>query len=273
MKKITRIAAIVALLSLCCNAASASTTLPLNTGYNHSVFAPYAVGAQDNYWINIASYPSAAYPPLPAPSWVVSPVGGWWTGPFPPPGGGWINGRNTSASAPGVDASNPGYTIFRKCFCLLPGFKEARLRFTARADNSLQVWLNTQLNQVLAPSVGNFGPGSPPLSAGTEKGFRTGKNCVYALVEDQGGAMGFFMEGHVTAVGLLPTPAAGAAQSFAPCSCQSGLTVGPATAVTRDGAVALGRERAPAVEEDEQQVIDAIVKIAEARRVSRPRER
>ena len=273
MKSITRIAALVALLGLCVPA-SATTTLPLNTGYNYLTFSQYpaTAGTQDNYWINIASYfPGVASVPV-GPSYVVPPYPGWFPGPFAPQGGAWISARNTNVSSPGTNVNNPAYTIFRKCFCLMPGFKNASLRFTARADDNIQVWFNSMTNQLLTPSQGHFN-GTPLGPVGTEKGFRAGKNCIYALVEDQHGvAMGFYLDGSVTADGLLPSAAAGVGQSFAPCSCQAGLPGQLDAAGPRDAAV-LERRAQTQAEEEERRVIDAIIKVAEARRVERQREK
>lgn len=58
-------------------AASATTIVPLNTGYNHQVFAPYppattqpsGLNNRDHYWINIASYPTTPQPV--GASWVL----------------------------------------------------------------------------------------------------------------------------------------------------------------------------------------------------------
>jgi hypothetical protein len=265
--RITRIAALLVALLTFHSHAAATTTLPLNTGYNHPIWTPYSpVGVQDNYWINIASYSPTSPPPSPAPSFVIP-----WSGWAPPlPGSGWISARNTRNSAPGTSQYDPAYTLFRKCFCLLPGFKEARLKFSARADDSIEVWLNTHLNKVLSASYGNFNPTDPPLSAGTDKGFRVGKNCLYALVEDKGGAMGFNLAGDVSAMGLLSMPAAGVAQSFAPCACRTGHPGLLDSADQRDTAVA-GRQAQP--DEDDREVVTAIIKIAEGRRLQRQRER
>jgi hypothetical protein len=256
MKKINLVAALTALL-LFSNLAIASTTLPLNTGYNHSIFNPYPTvtinpsppGARDNYWINIASY-QPTLPPV-GPTWILRNPG--WMAAFPNTN--WIGARNTAYSPTGTTAANPGYTIFRKCFCLLPNFKEAKLSFQVRADDTIQIWLNTQLNQVLAPSWGNHS--GPALSASTTKGFRVGPNCLYALVEDFGGAMGFDLVGSVSAYGLLPMPAAGTNQSFEPCACRQGHP---------DTAEAASTLR---VEDDDRQIISEIVKMAEARRAAK----
>lgn len=274
MKKRNLLAAVLALFVLN-QMAAASTTVPLNTGYNHSVFSPYPTvntipsppTARDNYWINIASYPTTPQPV--GPSWVLRQQFGW-AAPFP--GTNWISAWNTPASQPGVNGSNPAYTIFRKCFCLLPGFRDARLRFRVRSDDSIQIWFNTQLNQLLPPSAPNFAVNNPVWSGGTEKGFRVGKNCVYVLLEDLGGSMGFDLEGSVTAEGLLPTPAAGVQQSFAPCSCNTGPGAVPAPAPAMD--VLQGRvRREEAGEPDEQQVIRELIKTAEARRAAGQRRR
>lgn len=276
MKSITRITRLTALLVALLTSyshAAASTTLPLNTGYNYVPTIPYAAGLQDLYWINIASYPSGSS--AVGPSKVVAPVSGQWVAPFL--GSMWITGFPTAASPAGTSENNPAYTIFRKCFCLLPDFKDVKLSFQARADNSLQVWLNTQLNQLLPPSKGNFGislPWSgPPLIGGTTKGFRVGPNCLYALVEDTGVSMGFNLEGTISAAyGLLPTPAVGVAQSYAPCSCDTRIPRPTDAASPRDPA-ALERRAQGADDTDDREVVQAIIKIAEARRLERQRGR
>lgn len=202
-------------------AARSQTTVPLNTGYNHAMFAAYPPASSpstiaDNYWINISSFPTTN--PAVGPSWVLQAQSAW-AAPFPDSR--WISARNTASSAPGVSGSNPGYTIFRKCFCLLPNFKNPTLSFQVRADNQVQVWFNSVLNVALPPSVGNFN--SPPLASqpSSPNWFRTGPNCIYVLVEDQGVLTGFDLAGTIQAEGLLPLPAAGTAQDFG-CSCPGG---------------------------------------------------
>lgn len=256
LRKVNLIAVLAALL-LTSSFAIASTTVPLNTGYNHASFGPYAPvtgpsSTLDLYWINIASFPTTSPPVWPAyvierhPFWALALLDT-----------NWISARNTWSSAAGVNPENPGYTIFRKCFCLLPGYKDAKLSFDVRADDTIQVWLNTQVNQVLAPSWGHFD--SAPLHAGTSNGFRVGKNCVYVLLEDYyGGAMGFDLSGSVSAVGLLPVPAAGTGQSFEPCACRSQGPVGVA-----------GAASALKAQDDDREMIGEIVKLAEARRATK----
>src|SRR5687767_10123299 len=72
---------LLAALLLCVRptTAEATTTVPLNTGYNHSPFVLYPPFSSpgvvaDNYWINIASYPTTN--PAIGPSWVL-PQGAW----------------------------------------------------------------------------------------------------------------------------------------------------------------------------------------------------
>ncbi len=150
------------------------------------------------------------------PSYVIQPSPAW----VPPmTGSHWIGARSTYLSPSAASTAYPAYTIFRKCFCLSEGYKNARLTFDVRADDTVQVWLNTQLNQILAPSQGQFWPGSPPVHRDTDKGFRVGVNCLYVLVEDFGGGMGFDMSGDIYADGLLPAPAKGVEQTFGQCTC------------------------------------------------------
>lgn len=225
MKPLKSLAALLALLAVVAAPARAvTTTLPLNTGYDHTVFAPYPAAGltstvQDQYWINIASYPATNS--AVNPSFVIhpGPFGGWAT---PMANSRWIGGWNTRNSRLGVTVPNPGYTIFRKCFCLSEGYKNAKLRFDLRADDTVQVWLNTQLNPVLPAAYhyyGQFLAGSVPLHGETDRGFRVGRNCLYVLVEDIGGATGFDLAGDISADGLLPTPAKGVEQTFGQCSC------------------------------------------------------
>jgi hypothetical protein len=75
-------------------------------------------------------------------------------------------------------------------------------------------------------------------------------------VEDDGGLMGFDLTGSVSAIGLLPTPEMGTNGSYGSCSCPGG----PA------GQAGGPRTAAREVEIDEAQVIQEIIKIAEARR-------
>lgn len=257
MRKMNLIAA-VAVLSLLSSFATGQVSL--NTGYDHSVFSPYQtvfidpsspLSNRDLYWINIASAPNVSA----GPAGIIKRLNPGWAAAFP--GTNWIGPRNTNMSAPGTNPNNPAYTIFRKCFCLLPGYKDARLSFQVRADDTIQVWLNTQTNQVLAPSWGN-GNGTP-LSAGTISGFHVGKNCVYALVEDYyGGNMGFDLVGSVSGLGILPIPAAGTEQSFGPCSCRDQGSIGTADPARRMRA-----------DDNDEQVISEIVKVAEARRAEK----
>ncbi len=242
-----------------------SQTVPLNTGYDHSAFARYPPvppfpqtmpyppvppdsQTKDDYWITIASFPNLPV----APSWVL------WQVPPPDwaaalPSTNWIGPRKTYLSANGTTPENPSYALFRKCFCLLANFKNASLSLRLRADDRVQVWLNTVTTQLVTPKGGNHSGG--PLVFGstqTQSHFQAGRNCLYVLVEDTfGGATGFDLAGSVSALGLLPVPAAGVAQTFGPCQC--------------GGSAQPGRT----AEADDQKVIAEIVKLAEKRRLEK----
>ena len=158
------------------------------------------------------------------------------------------------ASPPGTSPQNPAYTIFRKCFCLLPNYKNASLSFRVRADDTIQVWVNTQLNVALAPTIGNWNSPTPWASKPSQPSwFRVGRNCIYVLVEDYHGFMGFDLVGSVQADGLMPLPAAGPQQQFQ-CPCESPTGIASA--------------RARASDED-QAVVQAILALAEKRRAER----
>jgi len=234
-------------------AAGAATTVPLNTGYNHQVFWPYAPvtilpsSIADNYWINIASHPTTN--PAIGPSWVL-PVAPPWAPPFPQTH--WISAWKTFLSPSGTMQSHPAYTIFRKCFCLSPNFKNASLSFRVRADDNIQVWFNTILNVALPPTIGNWPPNLQPRASlpSAPNWFRVGRNCIYVLLEDTGGHMGFDMVGSIQADGLAEQPAFGPAQTFA-CECADSIP------------------HPQGIATDEERVIRDIARIAEARLANR----
>jgi hypothetical protein len=248
-----------ALLLLLCaldHTTLAATTVPLNTGYDHASFAPYlpvttvTSNRNDNYWINIASYPPTT-PPV-ASSWVLFIPPAPWLPAFP--ASHWISARNAVASPSGTSRETPAYTIFRKCFCLLPNYKNATLAFQVRADDTIQVWFNTQLNVALQPTLGNWNFGTPLSSLPSNANwFRVGKNCIYVLLEDIGGQMGFDLAGTIQADGLAPVPAFGPNQTF-DCPCRTG---------TADQASSLRGA------DDEGRLLRELVKIAEERRLKR----
>jgi hypothetical protein len=261
MKRMNLPAAVLALLVF--HILTFAQTVPLNTGYNHLVpvlspLPPVGVSSiPDNYWINIAS----SFPPAtPTTTFVLNPGSTPW---LPLPNANWISARNTVGSASGTSNINPSYTIFKKCYCLLPGYQNVAVRFLARADNNITVWFNDTLHPLLPASSGHWSSGAPLMSLPTNPSyFHTGRNCIYVLLEDDGGLMGFTMDGNITATwGLLPRPAMGTGQTFEPCTCNTGPT-----------GVASGNPRALARKEDggdEQAVVNAIVTIAEARRRER----
>lgn len=212
------------------NTVFAVQTMPLNTGYNHSPLVdavyPITPATQDNYWIRYGS----GYPPLSpaaaAPSWAINHVGAPWIAPPVGSNSTWINATNTWASPLGTSPDYPSYYIYRKCFCLLPGFNNARMRFQVRADDSVAIWFNNFGNQILPTSTGNWGSGQP-YQVNVETGFRVGRNCLYVLIGDVGTYAGFNLWGAVQANGLLPTPSFGTSGPgnqgvFQPCNCQNG---------------------------------------------------
>lgn len=242
-------------------APSLSQSLPLNTGFDHGSIQTYPLPTsgpvRDNYWIEVAA--SAA--PVPEPAFVV-PNAPWAAPMVFGTGSRWISGTANRSSYPGTSAINPSYSIFRKCFCLMRGFQNPQINFRLRSDNAVQVWLNSQLNPMLGPSPSNFN--GPVHVGGTSdpSRFRAGRNCVYVLVEDDGVIFGFNLHGTVTALGLMPTAAAGTDMSFHPCACDT--PTGSATVSATTNATELAR-RSRTEADDDSEVIAAIVKIAEQR--------
>ena len=235
--------------------AEATTTVPLNTGYNHGSFVPYPAftgtgssNIADNYWINIASYPTTT-PPI-GVSWVLPPGG--WAPPFP--NSHWISAWKVrpGPATSGALFQYPAYTIFRKCFCLSPNFKNASLTFRMRGDDNFQAWFNSILNVALPATPSNHWPAAPIAGSlpSAPQWFKVGRNCLFVLLEDAGGAMGFDLVGSITADGLAEQPAVGPNQTFG-CPCPDSI----------------GHPQGSAA--DEQQTIREIVAVAEERLANR----
>lgn len=256
-----------ALATLILSAAStvsiARTTLNLDTGLNHANTLYFPVGSTDPYWQVISKYPLQGPPPV-SPSNVVSTTPGW----LPPAGSAhWISGYTNGTSPSVTGKYDPGYTIYRKCFCVMPealvqtATQGSGLSLTAklRADDNVQVWLNNQLTgQLLTPIVqtGRWTWGTEiPVSATTAR-FRPYVNCVYVLVEDdQGGRTGFSMTGSVFSnFGLWDQAGSTDPNSYKPCPCKAPV---PHNAV---GAKMV---------DTEHQDLQEIVKYAEERRLTR----
>lgn len=208
--------ALLALTLLGTSSAAMSQSLPLNTGLNHANFTTYSpLGTPDNYWIKIA----ATNPPLgpaftiPHPHWLPPLT-------LPASDGGfqstWVGPTTTGASPSGQVT----YALFRKCFCLMSDYKEAKLNLKIRGDDGIGVWLNG-VNNVVVPYQGGSFNGPAINGAATPAQFQKGRNCLYVLVVDTGSVVtGFNLAGTVSAYGLMPVAAAGTGGSFRPCTCE-----------------------------------------------------
>jgi hypothetical protein len=286
--KLNLIAAIFVLL-IFSSFASATVTVPLNSGFDHWFGVPYGVSPspvglpkQEDYWINVSdplnfktSYAINKYTaPLP------------WLGPMNHTNiltvltdSQWVNFQSSWSSAPGTNSDNPRYAIYRKCFCLQPEYKNPNMRFSLRADEYSAVYFNGSTNILLAPAWGNASSGPARTvntttgvginTGGPYRGFKVGKNCLYVFVEDfgtdtQGLATGFNLAGEMSvSAGMLSMPAKGPFQSYAPCSCEVPI---PGT----DSPVKNDTKRSTlTADEDETEVIKEIIKFAEERRAKR----
>jgi hypothetical protein len=246
---------IAAVLALVASVASAQTIVPLNTGYDHNVYAPYTAvttpvsSALDNYWINIASYPDTTSAIARA---FVLQQPTFWNNALAQSH--WISGNNEATSLPGVNTDNPGYTIYRKCFCLMPNYTDPRVSFQAQSDDTLQVWFNSHLNTMVTPQFGRFNTNPIVSLPSNPAWFHVGLNCIYALVEDTyGGAAGFNLSGTIQANGLALQPAFGPNQTFR-CPCEN--TTG-------------GIPTTDSASSDDSEVVAALIDLAEQRRTTR----
>jgi hypothetical protein len=249
-KTLTLTATIFAILIF--GALTFATTVPLTTGYDKWAATLYPIGARDDYWTVMNTFPN---PNINA--WVHANTG------LPPqfPGSNWINAWNTTISAPGVSATYPGYAIFRECFCLEPGFQNPVMNFTAQGDDVLSMWINgTTLSNIIVPPT----PFGSTATVNKTTGFRVGANCIYALIEDYHGRTGFDLKGDMSAIGLLQYPAKGPNQvpSFGQCNCPTGNDHIP------NGPTSLQTKQAAGVDFDKA-VIQEIMKYAEIRKAER----
>ena len=264
MAKLGLGAAIAALMFV--GSAEASTTMPLDTGYNYLIFGPYGIppnlssSVTDQYWIKIASYEPPLSAVTVAPAFVLNPAltSPPWAPLFAPAVDRWIGAKSNTLSAPGVSQYTPGYSIYRKCFCLMAGYKNPSISINrVRADDDVQVWLNSVRFTLLGPVSGAWW-NTPGLTVPTNNNpqlFRVGRNCLYVLVEDRIGHTGFTLTGSVTADGLMPAAASGVEMNFKPCDCPPAQ---PGTPGTPGAAVE--------PEADGAAMLKQIVRIAERRR-------
>jgi hypothetical protein len=233
------------------NWAIGQTIVPLNTGFNHSTGSVYPVGATDNYWINISTSPTTT--PAAGPAFAIKAENPWQ--PEMPaasgiPGTRWISAWNT------IGGKGAGYTIFRKCFCLM-SFTQAKLAFDVRGDDNITVWLNSIGSTIFSASPAGWANATPLRGGTTDQAkFHVGVNCLYVLLEDVVGWMGFDLRGTVSAYGLMPMPAMGTTTSFAPCGCDFSTGAG-------------GGVPARVAAFDDRQVVQEIQKFAEARRAAK----
>ncbi len=257
---------IKALAALAFSAASmasiASTIVKLDTSFNHATAGYFAIGTTDSYWQVISKYPLVV--PLPVSPANVVPLGSW----FSTGSGNWISGFISGTSASGTGQYDPGYTIYRKCFCVMPEAlvqtptQSSALSLTAklRADDNVQVWLNNSLSgQLLSPQsqTGHWSSGPAINVVAQTSKFRPYVNCLYVFVEDdQGGRTGFSMTGSVSAnFGLWDQAGSADPNSFKPCPCKApGQHVGGNMART---------------EQIQDEDLQEIVKFAESRRLAR----
>jgi hypothetical protein len=134
----------------------------------------------------------------------------------------WIGPRNSIASSAGTNTRNPSFAIYRKCFCLAQNFQNVEFHIQVRADDLVQVWVNDITRTLIPAGAGHFQSSDAALTNTnlTVGGLMPGRNCIYVLVEDIQGNVGFDLAGTVTATsGLGLFPAAGVDGSFTQCQC------------------------------------------------------
>lgn len=231
-------------------------SLPLNTGYDYSNFNIYQPRILDDYWIRISSFPTLAV----GPAWSVSQHSSWALPMALPTGvpSTWINAFSDTNASPGGTTQTPAYAIYRKCFCLPVGYRTATIQGRVRNDDAIQIWLNTITSPVLGPLPVNQSPSGTAYNINYAiQGPRTGRNCIYVLLEDTGGAAtGFNLAASLNTELGTPLVAQGSAMSFGSCTCAQGpLPFGPQSDEQADA--------------EDREIIDQIVQIAEQNRIER----
>lgn len=192
-----------------CNA----TTLPINTGYNHTTGTTHAIGQADSNWQIVAPDPGGGVTPRPAGVITKHPA---WKDALP--NSQWITSYPTATSNLNAD-----YWL-EFTFCLQPGFTNAKLDLMLRADDEAHLYLNgTGTNNFIGSSLGSFGLATPTqITWNTQPSFVVGKNTLYVKLRNTGAvAMGLNLAGTITANGL-----GGAGLLTAECCNRTGRILG-----------------------------------------------
>lgn len=283
MKKKLNLLSTIFVLLIFSSFASATVTVPLNSGFDHWFGVPYGVSPSppglpktDNYWINVSN-PLSFVPSFAItghPSWLGNPLLSHTNILNVVTNSQWVNFQNTWNSVFPTSPDNPRFAIYRKCFCLQQGYTTPNMRFSLRADDYSAVFFNGSTNILLAPGPGQFNTGNLPrtystttgvgFSTGPYRGFKVGSNCLYVFVEDDGTATGFDLAGEMSVgSGMLSMPASGPNQSYAPCACGAQGPVGDSPIKNQT------KRPTVTAEEDDTETIKGILKFAEERRLQR----
>lgn len=170
-----------------------TSTVILNTGYDHLRRGVYAIGEADAFWQVTQDTDGQSNEPRAATAILQMPQA-WHD---PEPGSQWISSRSTAQQ------NVNGAYVFETKFCLLEGWSNAELGLTVRADDQADVYLNDAL--ILQTPEGTFWYNHEPASitVNLQSRFRTGANSLKVQVNNiHSVAMGLDLVGSVTGNGL-----------------------------------------------------------------------
>ena len=170
-----------------------TSTVLLNTGYNHRAGAVYSIGEADAFWRVTQDTDSQSQEPRPATA--ILQVSGAWHD--PEPNSQWISSRATA------EQNINGAYVFETRFCLLEGWSGIEISLSVRADDQANVYLNDV--QILSSPEGTFWYNHDPASVTVNDPgrFQTGVNTLKMQVNNlHSVAMGLDLVGSVTGSGL-----------------------------------------------------------------------
>ncbi len=190
----------------CTDPSCLSSSLIINTGYNHSTNTVFATNQQDPYWI-LTDAPTDVVVNLNGPAYVIPSV---WAGPST------IDNTNNYISAFGSAGSNKDNTSlskhpysFERCFCVCGDNVKVNFDITVRVDNQVKFYLDNVLlpgqpAQLSTTTTYNFDAtddAKNKINASVVLG--NGRHCLRVEVRNDGdgSAMGLDIKGLISTSG------------------------------------------------------------------------
>jgi hypothetical protein len=169
-----------------------TSSVSLNTGFDHTSGGLYPAGAADPFWTVVADPDVGTTEPRPAT--VIHPNQAWASA---LPNSGWISAYPTATN------NLTGNYDLETSFCLLPNWSDVSLELCLRADDWAEVYLNgTLIATTPNPSYDTVSPTC--VHTTNQSLFVTGTNIVRVrMISSDGDLTGVNVAGQVTGAGLV----------------------------------------------------------------------